>query len=47
MRVKDGEDKLQAALERRGLRVEREGPLLVCSARCVRAHDVAERGRRS
>jgi ABC-2 type transport system ATP-binding protein len=29
LRVKDGEERMQAALEQRGLRVEREGPLLV------------------
>jgi ABC-type multidrug transport system ATPase subunit len=29
VRVKEGEDRLQAALEQRGLRVEREGPLLL------------------
>jgi ABC-2 type transport system ATP-binding protein len=44
MRVKDGEDKLQAALEKRGLGVEREGLMLVVHVHnhVLRAHNIVE-----
>src|ERR1700749_272344 len=44
LRVKDGEDKLQAALEKRGLGVEREGLLLVVHVHnnVLRAHNIAD-----
>jgi len=44
VRVKDGEDRLQQALEKLGLRVEREGPLLVVHLHnnVLQAHNIAE-----
>ena len=44
VRVKEDEDRLQAALERRGLRVEREGPLLVVHMHnnVLHAHNIPE-----
>jgi ABC-2 type transport system ATP-binding protein len=44
LRVKDGEDKLQAALEKRGLGVEREGLMLVVHVHnnVLQAHNIAE-----
>jgi ABC-2 type transport system ATP-binding protein len=44
VRVKEDEDRLQAALEKRGLRVEREGPLLVVHLHnnVLQAHNIAE-----
>jgi ABC-2 type transport system ATP-binding protein len=44
VRLKDGEEKLQAALERRGLGVEREGLMLVVHVHdnVLRAHNIAE-----
>jgi ABC-2 type transport system ATP-binding protein len=44
VRVKEDEDRLQSALEKRGLRVEREGPLLVVHLHnnVLQAHNIAE-----
>ena len=44
LRVKDGEERLQAALEKRGLGVTREGLLLVVQVHnnVLRAHNIAE-----
>jgi ABC-2 type transport system ATP-binding protein len=44
LRVKEGEDRLQQALERRGLKVEREGLMLVVHVHnnVLQAHNIAE-----